>query len=454
MPKPRTTYVCSNCGANSSKWIGRCPSCNEWNTYAEEVTVKKKEKFLTQSSSARSEPELISQISTEKENRIDTGISELNRILGGGLVPGSVVLIGGEPGIGKSTIALQVGLSMRGFKTFYISGEESSRQIKLRADRLGVKSDNCYILCETMLETILATLHNSSPDILIIDSIQTIQTETIESSPGSVTQVRESTASLLKYAKKSGTPVFLIGHINKEGGLAGPKVLEHIVDVVLQFEGDHNNMYRILRASKNRFGATSEMGIFEMQGNGLREVLNPSEILITNHDEKLSGTAISATVDGARPLLIEVQALVSSAVYGTPQRSATGFDLRRLNMLLAVLEKQAGFRLGAKDVFLNIAGGIRVSDPAIDMGVIAAILSSSTDRAIPREICFAGEVGLTGEIRPVARIEQRISEAEKLGFTKIVISSHHKKSLTHLNPHIEITFAGKVQYLFRSFFKK
>lgn len=454
MSKKKTTFTCQNCGASSAKWVGRCPSCNEWNTYAEELVVKHNQKGNLQGKTPQHKPQLISEISTEREERIDTRINELNRILGGGLVPGSVVLLGGEPGIGKSTLALQVGMKLGGSRIFYISGEESNRQIRLRADRIGLAGGNCYILCETSLENILSQLHHNSPDVVIVDSIQTVHTESVESSPGSVSQVRECAAALLRYAKETSTPVFLIGHINKEGSLAGPKVLEHIVDVVLQFEGDHNHMYRILRASKNRFGATSELGIFEMRETGLKEVQNPSEILITHKGEELGGTAVAATIDGIRPFLIEIQALVSSAAYGTPQRSATGFDLRRLGMLLAVLEKQAGFRLAAKDVFLNIAGGIRVTDTAIDMAVIAAVLSSSVNIAVSPDICFAGEVGLSGEIRPVSRIEQRIGEAAKLGFGEIIISSHHKGKIHADKQKMKVTFASGVKELFRLLFRK
>lgn len=453
MAKLKTVYVCQNCGAEAAKWIGRCPSCGEWNTYVEEIVEKPVSSQKPSVRTSETKPHLLNEITGEAEPRIDTKNSELNRILGGGLVPGSVVLIGGEPGIGKSTLALQIALKLTSLKSLYISGEESLQQIKLRANRIGQTNSNCYILCETSFEKILHYLKELEPGIVIIDSIQTLFTDVIESSPGSVSQVRECAAGLLRYAKETATPVFLIGHITKEGSLAGPKVLEHIVDTVLQFEGDQNHIYRILRASKNRFGATSELGIFEMQNSGLREVLNPSEILINQHEEDFSGIAIAATIDGIRPFLIETQALVSTAAYGTPQRSSTGFDARRLNMLLAVLEKRAGFRLTVKDVFLNIAGGIKVTDPAIDLAVIASILSSGSDIAIGSEICFAGEVGLSGEIRPVNRIEQRIMEAEKLGFKIIVISSAHKKSLNNSKFKIEILFAGKIEALVKILFK-
>jgi DNA repair protein RadA/Sms len=451
MAKTKTVFFCQNCGVDSPKWIGRCPSCKEWNTYVEEK-VSGSGKKSSGTSRTRPVPELISEISSVSEPRIRTHSEEFNRILGSGIVPGSVILLGGEPGIGKSTLALQIAMHTPSLKTLYISGEESNRQIKLRADRIGGDNGSCYILCETNLEAIYAQLQNIEPDVVIIDSVQTLQSDTIESPAGSVSQIRECTAGLLRFAKESATPVILIGHITKEGGLAGPKLLEHIVDVVLQFEGDHNHLYRILRSLKNRFGSTSEIGLYEMQSEGMREVTNPSELLITRHEEDISGVAIAATVDGMRPFLIEIQALVSSAAYGTPQRSSTGFDLRRLNMLLAVLEKRAGFRLAAKDVFLNIAGGLKVTDPAIDLAVISAILSSDTDLAIRQDICFAGEIGLSGEIRPVGRLDQRIGEAEKMGFTKMIISSFNKKTETSKNHKIEVLRVGKVEDLFRLLF--
>lgn len=448
MAKSKTVYFCQNCGVESPKWIGRCPSCGEWNSYVEEVISGGSKKHQPSERQA-SMPRLVSEISSVDQPRINTHSREFNRILGGGIVPGSVILLGGEPGIGKSTLALQVAMHMHLVKTLYISGEESSRQIKLRADRISQGKGDCYILCETNLEAIRSHLEKVEPGLVIIDSVQTLQTDNIDSPSGSVSQIRECAAGLLRFAKESGTPVMLIGHITKEGSLAGPKVLEHIVDVVLQFEGDHNHLYRVLRSSKNRYGSTSEIGLYEMQGNGLREVDNPSEILITHHENSMSGIAISAMVDGMRPFLIEIQALVSTAAYGTPQRSSTGFDLRRLSMLLAVLEKRAGFRLSAKDVFLNIAGGLKVTDPATDLAVICAILSSDTDLPVATDICLAGEVGLSGEIRPVGRLEQRIAEAEKMGFKKIVISSFNKKDGLKKQAGIEILRAGKVEQLIK-----
>ena len=447
MLKTKTKYVCQNCGADSPKWLGRCPSCNEWNSLVEEVVVKDSLHKNDKPSGISVQPTPISQVQFSEFKRLDTLSVELNRTLGGGIVPGSMILLGGEPGIGKSTLALQLSLRLSGVKSLYISGEESAEQIKLRAERLGGLNSNCYLLCETSLDLILSTLEEFKADIVIIDSIQTLQAEYIESSPGSVSQIRECTSRLLKYAKTSGTPVILIGHIVKDGSLAGPKVLEHMVDTVLQFEGDKQYLYRILRSAKNRFGSTSEIGIFEMQGKGLIEVLNPSEILISHSDENLSGIAVASTINGNRPYLIETQALVSSAVYGTPQRSSTGFDLRRLNMLLAVLEKRAGFRLAAKDVFLNIAGGIKVDDPAIDLPIAAAILSSNADLAIPRKTCLSGEISLSGEIRPIYRVEQRIAEAEKLGFEKIIISKGNQKNISNSFKKIEIAYISKIEHL-------
>ncbi len=454
MAKSKSVYFCQNCGAESAKWIGKCPSCGEWNTYVEQIITKSSKQAILSYASEKQVPQKMSEIQSRKEGRISTRIIELDRILGGGLVSGSMILIGGEPGIGKSTLALQVALKLDHLKILYISGEESPQQIKMRAERINLKNDNCYILSETLLENIFTHTLNIEPDLLIIDSIQTLYSDKLESSAGTVSQIRETAASLLKFAKEKNVPVFLIGHITKDGTLAGPKVLEHIVDTVLQFEGDHNHMYRILRTTKNRFGSTSELGIFEMGSKGLREVSNPSEILITQSDENLSGTTIAATINGVRPLLIEIQALVSSAAYGTPQRSSTGFDNRRLGMLLAVLEKRAGFRLAQKDVFLNIAGGIKVDDPATDLAVIASVLSSNLDLSIDKNICFAGEVGLTGEIRPVNRVEQRISEADKLGFKKIYISKYNSKGLDIAKFKIEIVKVSKVEELFRSLFKK
>lgn len=455
MAKTKTVYICSDCGADSPKWVGKCPSCGAWNTYVEEVVAKEsavKRAIPGITDPGKNRPTLLRDITTEEEARIDLGDVELNRVLGGGLVKGSLVLIGGEPGIGKSTLVLQTVLGLKGLKTLYVSGEESGRQLKLRAERLSNDDTDCYILPETQLEQIFVQAQNIQPDLMIIDSIQTVYTENIESSPGSVSQVRECSASILKYAKETGVPVLLIGHINKEGSIAGPKVLEHIVDTVLQFEGDQHYMYRILRSIKNRFGSTAELGIYEMRQNGLRQVNNPSELLLTQNHEGLSGVAIAATIEGVRPFLIETQALVSSAVYGTPQRSATGFDIRRMNMLLAVLEKRAGFKLGQKDVFLNIAGGLRVNDPAIDMAVISAILSSSLDITIEPGTCLAGEVGLSGEIRPVNRIEQRILEAEKLGFDRILIPHNNLKGFDASKSKIKIIQVRKVEDAFRQLF--
>jgi DNA repair protein RadA/Sms len=452
MPKNKTIFLCQNCGAESAKWIGRCPSCKEWNTYHEEIIVPASSRdtsFLA--SQEKRKPELLDNIKSDEKNRQKSGISELDRILGGGIVSGSLILLGGEPGVGKSTLALQLALALQSKKILYVSGEESEEQISLRAKRLKGSNSQCYILSETELESILTHSENIKPGLMIIDSIQTISTGMLESSAGSVTQVRECAAQLLKYSKLTGIPVFLIGHITKDGTLAGPKVLEHIVDVVLYFEGDNNYVYRILRSVKNRFGSTSEIGIFEMVEAGLKEIANPSEMFINQHTEALSGVSIGATVDGIRPFLIETQALVSSAVYGTPQRSSTGFDIRRLNMLLAVLEKRAGFRLGIKDVFLNIAGGLKVNDPAIDLAIISSVLSSNLDIPIGREICFAGETGLSGEIRPVSRIDQRIREASKMGFNKIYISKYHRSVSTN-GLNIEIVQVAKIENLVRSLF--
>lgn len=456
MAKTKTVYVCQNCGVDSPKWIGKCPSCGEWNTYVEEIISRETTSKIQMAGVelTRQKPILISEVETDEEIRFDTSSNELNRVLGGGLVPGSLVLIGGEPGIGKSTLVLQVVLNLKGKRTLYISGEESVKQLKMRAERLKFANPDCYIVSETSLEQIYVHIQNIHPDVVIVDSIQTVSTETIESSPGSVSQVRECAASLLKFCKTTGIPVILIGHITKEGSIAGPKVLEHIVDTVLQFEGDQNYMYRILRSIKNRFGSTSELGIFEMQQNGLREVSNPSELLLSQNHEGLSGVAIASAIEGIRPFLIEVQALVSSAAYGTPQRSCTGFDLRRLNMLLAVLEKRAGFKIAQKDVFLNIAGGIKVNDPAIDLAVISAILSSNVDIAIEKHVCVAGEVGLSGEIRPINRIEQRIHEAEKLGFKKMIIPEYNLKSIDISKLTIELIQVKKVEEAFRVLFKR
>ncbi len=451
MAQSKSIYTCQNCGAQSPKWIGKCPSCNEWNSYVEEVINKKQSTGKLSVQISENQPLTLENIETVKNKRITVPIEEFNRVLGGGIVPGSLILLGGDPGIGKSTLALQLALVLKERKILYTSGEESLQQIKLRAERLNIDNNNCLFLSETSLEYLIAHTEQIKPDLLIIDSIQTISTETIESSPGSVSQVRECTSAILKYAKKAGVAVILIGHITKEGSLAGPKVLEHMVDVVLQFEGDTNYMYRILRSNKNRFGSTNELGIFEMESDGLREILNPSEQLISKVSDHVSGTAIATTIEGVRPFLIEIQALVSSAAYGTPQRSSTGFDLRRLNMLLAVLEKRAGFKLIQKDVFLNIAGGLRINDPATDLAVICSILSSNIDVAINHKYCFAGEVGLTGEIRAVNRVEQRIAEAEKLGFKRIYIPAHNK-SFDKLKYKIEIVKAGRVEEVFKNIF--
>jgi DNA repair protein RadA/Sms len=461
--KDKTVFVCTECGFDSPKWSGKCPSCGMWNTM-KEMTVKADKPSATtslrKSASGLKEdtpqPETLDRIETTEEPRIDMVDSELNRVLGGGLVQGSIVLLGGEPGIGKSTLILQTVMQLQGQKVLYVSGEESARQIKMRADRLAQdaqsKNNDLMVLCETSLENIYAQIKEVHPTIVVIDSIQTISSEYVESSAGSLTQVRECAASLLKFAKESGTPVLLIGHITKDGTIAGPKILEHIVDAVLQFEGDQHYLYRILRPIKNRFGSTSELGIYEMRENGLRQVSNPSELLLTDSHQGMSGVSIACTIEGVRPFLIEVQALASTAVYGTPQRSAIGFDVRRMNMLLAVLEKRVGFKLGQKDVFLNIAGGLKVSDPAIDLAVISAILSSSLDIAIDRTVCMTGEVGLSGEIRPVSRIEQRISEAAKLGFERIIIPSANTHGLNTKKSGIEIVPVNKVEEAFKQLF--
>lgn len=428
MAKVKTTYFCQQCGTQFSKWQGQCSSCRAWNTIVEEL-VEKQEKRTWDQDSAKikkvNRPLKIHEIDSSSERRIPSGNGELDRVLGGGIVPGSVTLLGGEPGIGKSTLLLQITLNLP-IKSLYVSGEESQKQIKMRAERINPSNANCYVLTETKTQHIFKQIAEIEPEIVIIDSIQTLHTEHIESSAGSISQIRECTSELIKFAKETNIPVLLIGHITKDGHIAGPKILEHMVDTVLQFEGDRNHVYRILRAHKNRFGSTAELGIYEMLGDGLREVTNPSEILISKNGEDLSGTAISATIEGMRPLMVEIQALVSTAVYGTPQRSCTGFNVKRLNMLLAVLEKRAGFRLGAKDVFLNITGGINVDDPSIDLAVVAAVLSSNEDISIGKDVCFAAEVGLAGEIRPVQRIDQRILEAEKLGFSTIMVAGSSK----------------------------
>lgn len=445
MAKIKTTFFCQNCGSQFSKWQGQCTSCKEWNTIAEEVIQKpEKSNWKTQSSTdiRISKPLKINEIDTSQEARLNILDNEFNRVLGGGMVKGSLTLLGGEPGIGKSTLLLQIALNIN-YKTLYVSGEESQRQIKMRAERINPSCESCYILTETKTQNIFKQIESLKPEIVIIDSIQTLHSDFIESSAGSISQIKECTTELIKFAKETATPVLLIGHITKDGHIAGPKILEHMVDTVLQFEGDRNHVFRVLRANKNRFGSTNELGIYEMQGSGLREVSNPSEILISEKDGELSGNAVAATLEGLRPLMIEVQALVSTAVYGTPQRSATGFNAKRLNMILAILEKRAGFRLGAKDVFLNITGGITVDDPAIDLAVVAAILSSNEDMALPSDFCFAAEVGLSGEIRPVQRVEQRILEAEKLGFKTIFISKYSKISIK--NTSIVVQKVSKIE---------
>lgn len=456
MAKDKTVYVCDYCGQESVKWMGKCPACNRWGTMKEmKVAAPSAKSAASKALPKRGGGEgavPLHEIEAGAEPRIDMNDGELNRVLGGGLVPGSLVLLGGEPGIGKSTLTLQTVLQLQGRRILYVSGEESARQIKLRADRLGPKNEGLYVLCETSLETIFQHIEEMQPDLVVIDSIQTIQTETVESSAGSLSQIRECAAALLRYAKAGGTSILLIGHINKEGSLAGPKVLEHIVDVVLQFEGDQHHLYRILRSMKNRFGSTSELGIYEMRHDGLRQVSNPSELLLTDNREGLSGVAISCSIEGVRPFLIETQALVSTAAYGTAQRSTTGFDGRRLNMLLAVLEKRVGFKLAQKDVFLNIAGGLRVTDPAIDLSVIAAVLSSNGDMPIEGDVCMAGEVGLSGEIRPVSRIEQRITEAQKLGFKRILIPSHNMNGLNPKQYDIELVPVRRVVEAVRELF--
>ena len=469
MAKDKIAYVCSNCGQESPKWIGKCPSCGQWNTFkeirvaADSGSMAAKQAAASLSARAghagmglrqhQNRPLRLSEISSKDEPRIDMCDGELNRVLGGGLVPGSIVLLGGEPGIGKSTLTLQTILRMPGRRILYVSGEESAHQLKMRAERISHESnDHCQILCETQLEAIFEHIKEVKPELVVIDSIQTIQTEDVDSSPGSITQVRECASALLRFAKTSGIPVILIGHINKEGTLAGPKILEHIVDTVIQFEGDQHYMYRILRSIKNRFGSTSELGIYEMQQNGLRQVSNPSELLLTQDHDGLSGIAISSAIEGVRPFLVETQALVSSAAYGTPQRSATGFDQRRLNMLLAVLEKRVGFKLMQKDVFINIAGGLRVTDLAMDLSVIAAVLSSNVDTAIESGWCMAGEVGLSGEVRPVNRIEQRIAEAEKLGFTHMIVPKYNMQGFDTRKFNIELVPVKKVEEALRALF--
>lgn len=459
MAKAQKTWFCTNCGVESPKWEGKCTSCGEWNSLQEEVivkpTVKEELKKVWSQKKGRknehSKPVHIDNVESGNTKRQSSDDDELDRVLGGGIVPGSIILIGGEPGIGKSTLMLQLGLAFKG-KVLYASGEESEEQIKMRANRLGKKGSECFLIAETNLNNLLMQASILNPDLLIVDSIQTLSSQYIDSPPGSVSQVRECASELQRFAKEMNVPVFLIGHITKEGNIAGPKLLEHIVDVVLQFEGDTNYTHRILRTIKNRFGSTAELGIYEMQGNGLREVSNPSELLISQKETELSGSAIAATIEGIRPMLIETQALVSTAVYSSPQRSSTGFDLRRLSMLLAVLEKRCGFQFGNNDVFLNIAGGIKVSDPAIDLSVISALISSLEDIALPNNVCFAGEVGLSGEIRSVQRAEQRIQEANRLGFQQIFISKFNLKGLTVKNLDIEIIPLAKVDELFKHLF--
>ena len=474
MAKDKIAYVCENCGQESAKWIGKCPSCGQWNTFKEiriandtgTIAAKSAAQSVRTAKGGANKPLRLRDISSKDDPRIDMHDQELNRVLGGGMVPGSIVLLGGEPGIGKSTLTLQTILNMPEKRILYVSGEESAHQLKMRAERIGKgnaatrrqgsedtqDNDNLLILTETSLEAIFNHIKEIQPELVVIDSIQTIATEDVESSPGSISQVRECAAALLRFAKSSGVPVILIGHINKEGTLAGPKILEHIVDTVIQFEGDQHYMYRILRAMKNRFGSTSELGIYEMQQNGLRQVSNPSELLLTQDHEGLSGIAISSAIEGVRPFLVETQALVSSAAYGTPQRSATGFDQRRLNMLLAVLEKRVGFKLMQKDVFLNIAGGLRVTDLAMDLSVIAAVLSSNVDTPIESGWCMAGEVGLSGEVRPVSRIEQRIAEAEKLGFQHIIIPKYNIQGIDRKKFQIELHPVRKVEEALRALF--
>lgn len=455
MSKTKTAFFCSNCGYESAKWLGKCPSCEQWNTFIEEVLIKgndKKQNSWNEYSNLSSRLKTISlqDITSSEHKRIQTADAELNRVLGGGIVMGSIVLIAGEPGIGKSTLFLQDALQLKDITTLYISGEESEQQIKMRADRLGIENSNFFLLTETNTQDIFKEIKKLKPQLVIVDSIQTLESPYIDSAPGSVSQIRESAAEFQRFAKETNTPVFLIGHITKDGNIAGPKILEHMVDTVLQFEGDRNYAYRILRTLKNRFGSSSELGIYEMSSEGMRQVSNPSEILITQKEEQLSGVAIAATIEGIRPLLIEVQALVTQSVYGTPQRTNTGFDLRRLQLLLAVLEKRGGFHFGVKDVFINIAGGLKVEDPSIDLAVLSALLSSYEDIPLPQHICFAGEVGLSGEIRAVNRIEQRIAEAEKLGFEKIVVSKYNNKRLGKFK--IEVIALAKVEELYQYLF--
>ena len=451
MAKTKTTFFCQNCGAQSSKWVGKCPNCGEWNTYVEEVVQKEQSNSKQAYSITSDKPHLISDIVTGNTPRITLSDKEINRVLGGGLVQGSLVLFGGEPGIGKSTLVLQLALATNNLKVLYVSGEESQEQLRMRAERIGIKNQNCYILTETCIQNIFQQAELLKPQLLVVDSIQTLYTSLIDSAPGSISQIRQCTADLMRYSKTTHVPVFIIGHITKDGTIAGPKVLEHMVDTVLQFEGDTHHIYRLLRTTKNRFGSTSELGIYEMTGTGLREVSNPSEVLITVREEAVSGVAIAAITEGIRPLMIETQALVSTAAYGTPQRSSTGYDLRRLSMLLAVLEKRCGFRLASKDVFLNIAGGIKVEDPATDLAIATAILSSGEEIPVSPRYCFAGEIGLSGEIRPVNRIDQRIAEAEKMGFDRIYISRYNKKEIPK-DTRIKVVMVGKMEEFFTLLF--
>lgn len=465
MAKVKSYFFCSECGYQSSSWLGKCPECGKWNTFSEEVVqaVKPASSSKLRSPLAASAPKPISQVVAAETQRIPTGCAEFDRVLGGGIVPGSLILLGGEPGIGKSTLLLQTALNIPGRRILYVSGEESEQQIKMRADRLmgerkaesgdrKAESEECYVVSETVTQRIMEHIEQVRPDILVVDSIQTISTETIDSSAGSISQIRECTTEFQRLAKENALPILLVGHITKDGNLAGPKVMEHIVDCVLQFEGDRNYGYRMLRSLKNRFGSTAEIGIFEMQGDGLREVSNPSEFLLSQRDENLSGCAVAATLEGARPMFIEVQSLVSSAVYGTPQRNANGFDFRRLSMLLAVLEKRCGFKLGAKDVFLNIAGGIRVSDPAIDLAVACSVLSSNVDIPISPRYCFAAEMGLSGEVRPVSRVEQRIAEADRIGFEKIFVSKYNMRGINKKRFGLQIVEVAVIEEAFRALF--
>ena len=452
MAKVKKAYFCRECGFEAPKWLGRCPSCGEWNTFTEEIIAKSSSSSVAVAAAATiTPPQRVSEIERSSHKRLDLHNAEVNRVLGGGLVPGSLVLLGGEPGIGKSTLSLQIALTNHSLKTLYVSGEESAEQIGMRAERLGIGNEECYIYSETSLENILTQMNEYRPDVVVIDSIQTIFTDTVDSSAGSVSQIRECAAALLKYAKTTGTSIFIIGHITKDGTIAGPKILEHIVDVVLQFEGDGNNIYRILRGIKNRFGATFEIGVFEMLDNGLRAVENPSEILLSHYEEPLSGIAVGASVDGIRPYLIEVQALVSNAAYGTPQRNATGYDPRRMGMLLAVLEKRVGMKMFQKDVFLNFAGGFRVADPGLDLAIVSAVISSYYDRPIADGVCCAGEIGLSGEVRPAPRTEQRVSEAARLGFRRIVVSGFLRKGVK-MPKGIEVVYINNIGELPRALF--